>query len=61
MPLLKLEISMVLDGCLFNRMADVSEEFESERFVIGLVGFMMRKVCDNSGAGSCDEKIISRA
>ena len=33
------------------------EKFECERFVIGLVGFMVRKVCDNSGAGSCDEKI----
>ena len=33
------------------------EEFECERFVIGLVGFMVRKVCDNSRAGSCDEKI----
>ena len=33
------------------------KEFECERFVIGLVGFMVRKVCDNSRAGSCDEKI----
>ena len=33
------------------------EEVECERFVIGLVGFMVRKVCDNSRAGSCDEKI----
>ena len=28
--------------------ADVWEEFECERFVIRLVGFMVRKVCDNS-------------
>ena len=33
------------------------EKFECERFVIGLVGFMVRKVCDNSRAGSCDEQI----
>ena len=33
------------------------EKFECERFVIGLVGFMVRKVCDNSRAGSCYEKI----
>ena len=33
------------------------EEFESERFVIRLVGFVLRKVCDNSRAGSSDEKI----
>ena len=33
------------------------EEFECERFVVGLVGFMVRKVCDNSRAGSCDKKI----
>ena len=33
------------------------EEFECERFVIGLVGFMVRKVCDNSRAGSCYEQI----
>ena len=33
------------------------EEFECEGFVIRLVGFMVRKVCDNSRAGSCDEKI----
>ena len=32
-------------------------KFEYERFVIRLVGFMVRKVCDNSRAGSCDEKI----
>ena len=32
-------------------------KFECERFVIGLVGFMVRKVCDNSRAGSCDEQI----
>ena len=50
-------VGAVLDGCPFNRMADVREGFESERFVIGLVRFMMKKVCDNSGAGSCDEKI----
>ena len=33
------------------------EEFECERFVIRLVGFVLRKVCDNSRAGSSDEKI----
>ena len=33
------------------------EEFECEGFVIRLVGFMVRKMCDNSRAGSCDEKI----
>ena len=33
------------------------EEFESERFVIRLVGIVLRKVCDNSRAGSSDEKI----
>ena len=33
------------------------EKFECKRFVIGLVGFMVRKVCDNSRAGSCDEQI----
>ena len=33
------------------------EEFESERFVIRLVGFVLRKVCDNSRAGSSDKKI----
>ena len=33
------------------------EKFECERFVIGLVRFMVRKVCDNSRAGSCDEQI----
>ena len=32
-------------------------KFECERFVIGLVGFMVSKVCDNSRAGSCDEQI----
>ena len=25
--------------------------------MIGLVGFVVRKVCDNSRAGSCDEKV----
>ena len=33
------------------------EKFKCERFVIGLVGFMVRKMCDNSRAGSCDKKI----
>ena len=47
----------VLDGCSFGCRTDVWEEFESERFVIRLVGFVMRKVCDNGRAESCDEKI----
>ena len=46
-----------MDGCSFSCRADVRKEFECERFVIRLVEFMMRKVCDNSRAGSCDEKI----
>ena len=33
-------------------------QFECERFVIRLVGFVLRKVCDNSRAGSSDEKIM---
>ena len=40
-------VGAVLDGCLFGCGADVQEEFECERFVIRLVGFMVRKVCDN--------------
>ena len=33
------------------------EVFESKRFVIRLVGFVLRNVCDNSRAGSSDKKI----
>ena len=33
------------------------KEFECEGFVTRLVGFMVRKVCDNSRAGSWDKKI----
>ena len=47
----------VLDGCSFGCRTDVWEKFESERFVIRLVGFVLRKVYDNSRAGSSDEKI----
>ena len=50
-------VGAVLDGCSFGCRTDVWEEFESERFVIRLVGFVLRKVCDNSRAGSSDEKI----
>ena len=50
-------VGAVLDGCSFGCRTDVQEEFESERFGIRLVGFVLRKVCDNSRAGSCDEKI----
>ena len=50
-------VGAVLDGCSFGCRTDVREEFECERFVIRLVGFVLRKVCDNSRAGSCDEKI----
>ena len=50
-------VRAVLDGCSFSCRADVREEFECEKFEIRLVGFMMRKVCDNGRAGSCDEKI----
>ena len=50
-------VGTVLDGSSLSCRAYVWEEFECERFVIGLVGFMVRKVCDNSRAGSCDEKI----
>ena len=44
-------VGAILDGCSFGCRADVREEFECERFVIRLVGFMVRKVCDNSRAG----------
>ena len=47
----------VLDGCSFGCRADVRKEFECERFVIRLVGFVLRKVCDNSRAWSSNEKI----
>ena len=50
-------VGAVLYDCSFGGRADVWEKFECERYVIGLVGFMVRKVCDNSRAGSCDEKI----
>ena len=50
-------VGAVLDGCSFGCRTGVREEFECERFVIRLVGFVLRKVCDNSRAGSCDEKI----
>ena len=50
-------VGAVLDGCSFGCRTDVWEEFESERFVIKLVGFVLRRVCDNSRAGSSDEKI----
>ena len=50
-------VGAVLYGCSFGCRTDVWEEFESERFVIRLVGFVLRKVCDNSRAGSSDEKI----
>ena len=50
-------VGAVLDGCSFGCRADVREEFECERFVIRLVGFVLRKVCDNSRAGSSNEKI----
>ena len=50
-------VGAVLDGCLIGCRADVREEFECERFVIRLVGFVLRKVWDNSRAKSCDEKI----
>ena len=50
-------VGAVLDVCSFGCRTDVWEEFESERFVIGLVGFVLRKVCDNSRAGSSNEKI----
>ena len=50
-------VGEVLDGRSFGCRTDVWEEFESERFVIRLVGFVLRKVCDNSRAGSSDEKI----
>ena len=54
MSLLKLSTSMVL----FVRLYDGCEgRYECERFVIRLVGFVLRKVCDNRRAGSCDEKI----
>ena len=52
-------VGTVLDGSSLGCRAYVWEKFERERFVIGLVGFMVRKVCDNSRAGSCDEKIKS--
>ena len=50
-------VGAVLDGCSFGCRADAREEFECERFVIRLVGFVLRKVCDNSRAGSSNEKI----
>ena len=50
-------VGAVLDGCSFGCRADVREEFGCERFVIRLVGFVLRKVCDNSRARACDEKI----
>ena len=50
-------VGAVLDGCSFGCRADVREEFECERFVIRLVGFVLRKVCDNGRAGSSNEKI----
>ena len=50
-------VRAVWDGCSFGCRADVWKEFESERFVIRLVGFVLRKVCDNSRTGSSDEKI----
>ena len=50
-------VGAVLDGCSFGCRTDVREEFECERFVIRLVGFVLRKVCDNSRAGSSNEKI----
>ena len=50
-------VGAVLGGCSFGCRTDVREKFECERFVIRLVGFVLRKVCDNSRAGSCDEKI----
>ena len=50
-------VGTVLDGSLLSCREYVWEEFECERFVIGLVGFMVRKMCDNSRAGSCDEQI----
>ena len=52
-------VGAALDGCSFGCRVDVRlvrEEFECERFVIRLVGFMMRKVCDNS-RGLCEERI----
>ena len=48
-------VGAVLDGCSFGCRTDVREEFECERFVIRLVGFVLRKVCNKSRAGSCDE------
>ena len=54
-------VGAVLDGCSFGCRADVREEFECERFVIRLVGFVLRKVCDNSRAGSSNEKIKGMA
>ena len=50
-------VGAVLNGCSFSCMTDVWEEFESERFVIRLVRFLLRKLCDNSRTGSSDEKI----
>ena len=51
-------VRAVLDGCSFGcRDGCEREEFEIERFVIRLVGFVLRKVCDNSRAGSSDKKI----
>ena len=50
-------VGAVLDGCSFGCRTDVREEFECERFVIRLVGFVLRKVCDNRKAGSSNEKI----
>ena len=43
-------VGTVLDGCSFGCRTDVREEFECERCVIRLVGFVLRKVCDNSRA-----------
>ena len=36
-------LEAVLDGCSFGCWTDVREEFECVRFVIGLVGFVLRK------------------
>ena len=47
----------VLYGWSFGCRTDVWEKFESERYVIRLVGFVLRKVYDNSRAGSSDDKI----
>ena len=49
-------VGAVLESnCSFSRRTDVREKLECERFVIRLVGFVWRKVCDNSRAESCDE------